>query len=106
MIHYNVWFSFKPGTVESDALAKVHECLGDLKARQLLQDYTLFRHRTDLGPVTRAPFHAVIALTAEQFPLPFQHVIQTGVHSGRHGQMIENVDTFIVEVFEDLPLTR
>jgi len=26
-----------------------------------------------------------------------------GIHAGKHGFMIENVDTFIVEVFEELP---
>ena len=27
MIHYNVWFSFKDGTIESDELAKVNRFL-------------------------------------------------------------------------------
>ncbi len=36
-----------------------------------------------------------------QFGLPFAEVGEIGIHSGRHGAMIENVDEFMVEVFED-----
>ena len=33
----------------------------------------------------------------------FAEVGAIGIHSGRHGAMIENVDEFMVEVFEDIP---
>ena len=102
MIHYNVWFSFKDGTDESVELAKVNGFLGDLKARHLLHDYTLLRHRAGAGTTRLARFQASIRLADDQFQSPFQHVVTTGVHSGAHGIMIENIDTFIVEIFEEL----
>ena len=37
-----------------------------------------------------------------QLSRPFKEVSATGVHAGRHGLMIQNVDIFIVEIFEEL----
>ncbi len=38
----------------------------------------------------------------EQFALPFQEVAALGIHSGKHGFMIENVSDFVVEIFNEL----
>jgi hypothetical protein len=51
-----------------------------------------------------APFHAQIVFAdQDQFGRPFQEVAAAGMRTGAHGLMIENVDTFIVEIFEELP---
>jgi hypothetical protein len=104
MIHYNVWFSFKEGTVEPDGLNLVGAFLLDLKQRGLIHDLKLLRNRADTGDTRLARFHALIAfIDQDQFGTPFQEVQAIGVHAGAHGFMIENVDPFIVEVFEELP---
>jgi len=102
MIHYNVWFSFKDAANELDELAKVNQFLGDLKARCLIRDYTLLKNRAEPDQTKLARFHAAIVIDAADFHAPFEHVAQAGVHAGKHGLMIENVDTFIVEVFDEL----
>jgi hypothetical protein len=104
MIHYNVWFSFKEGTAEPEGLARVGDFLLDLKQRDLIQDFTLLRNRAETGRTTLARCHALISfIDQNQFGPPFQEVGTMGIHAGKHGFMIENVDTFIVEVFEELP---
>jgi hypothetical protein len=102
MIHYNVWFSFKEGVVESDELAKVARFLDDLKTKDLLHDYALLRHRAGSLTTRLARFHAAIRLADDGFLAPFQHVTSAGIHTGHHGAMIENVDAFIVEIFDEL----
>jgi hypothetical protein len=46
-------------------------------------------------------FHVVIKFVdGSQFGLPFKEVAEIGIHSGKHGFMLENVEQFIVEVSE------
>lgn len=102
MIHYNVWFSFK-NTVgdEEGELGKLRNFLGDLKSRALIRDYTLLRNRSD--DTKLAKYHAIISFEDDsQFARPFQEVAAAGIHTGLHGLMIANVDTFIVEIFEEI----
>lgn len=104
MIHYNVWFSFKPGTVEMEGLARVRDFLSDLRERGRIDTFTLLRSRAKPGQTRLAPLHAVIVFAdQDQFTAAFVDVEASGVHVGRHGSMIENVDTFIVEIFDELP---
>jgi hypothetical protein len=104
MIHYNVWFSFKEGAAELDGLARVRQFLLELKQRDQIHDFKLLRNRASGGKTRLARFHALISFADQnQFGPPFQEVGSIGVHAGRHGFMIENVDTFIVETFEEIP---
>jgi hypothetical protein len=104
MIHYNVWFSFREGTAELDALARVRQFLLDLKHRNQIHDFKLLRNRAEANKTRLARFHALISFTDKnQFGPPFQEVATIGIHAGPHGFMIENVDTFIVETFEEIP---
>jgi hypothetical protein len=104
MIHYNVWFSFKDGTAELEGLARVRDFLGDLRERGRIDTFTLLRSRAKPGQTRLAPLHAVIVFAnQDQFSSAFVDVEATGVHVGRHGSMIENVDTFIVEIFDEVP---
>ena len=102
MIHYNVWFSYKNGVVEPDELAKVNQFLADLKGRALIHDYRLLRSRAETDQMKLARFQAVIIISPDQFQTPFDEVARAGIRSSLHGLMIEHVDTFIVEVFDDL----
>lgn len=104
MIHYNVWFSFKDSTSESDGLARVRDFLGDLHQRGRIDTFTLLRSRAKPGQTRLAPLHALIVFADQgQFTAAFADVEATGVHDGLHGAMIEHVDTFIVEVFDEIP---
>jgi hypothetical protein len=40
----------------------------------------------------------------DRFADPFTGLAETGVHTGLHGSVIENVDVFVVEVFEDIEI--
>jgi hypothetical protein len=102
MIHYNVWFSFKDTIAHPELeLRRMRDFLGDLKARSLISKYTLLRSRSDTTRL--ATYHAVISFEDEaQFGKPFKEVAAAGIHTGLHGLMIEHVDTFIVEIFEEI----
>ena len=102
MIHYNVGFSYKDGVVETDELAKAKKFLADLKARNLIHDYRLLRSRAEADQLKLARFQAAIMISPDQFQTPFDEVARAGIHSGLHGLMIEHVDTFLVEVFDEL----
>jgi hypothetical protein len=101
MIHYHVWFSFKAGVAEADELRNVSAFLADLKTRSLIHDYRVQRARSST-PVL-APLHIVVSFAdAEQFGRPFKEVGQIGIHAGLHGAMIQHVDKFIIDEFEDV----
>ena len=103
MIQYNVWFSLKKGLDETIELTKIKSFFEDLKNRNLISGYRLLRNRGTAGR-TRLPPYQVIAEFSDnhQFGEPFAEVERIGIHAGRHGAMIENVDEFVVEVFEQL----
>jgi hypothetical protein len=104
MIHYTVSFAFREGTPEGEHLGRVRSFLADLKSRGQIHDYRLLRNR-QLPPKTRLPlFQADIVIADDaSFGLPFSEVEEIGVHSGRHGWMIEDVTDMSVEVFDDVP---
>ncbi len=100
-IHYNVWFSFKPGSDEREALDRVFEFLDELQQQQRIHNFTLLRNRAASADSRLARFHALITFVDdEQFSSPFQEIAARGVHAGKHGVMIEQIDNFIVETFE------
>ena len=103
MIHYNVWFSFNPDADDEVQLAKTRGLLDDFKSRGMIHDFCLLRNR-GVSDETRLPkFHVVIEFQDEaQFGLPFAEVERLGVRMGNHGAMIEQVDEFVVEVFEQI----
>jgi hypothetical protein len=103
MILYNVWFSFKTGADESAELSKARSFLDDLKSRSKLYGYRLMKNRASREKSRLARYQLMAEFQdGAQFGLPFAEVGATGIHSGRHGAMIENVDEFMVEVFEDI----
>jgi hypothetical protein len=104
LIHYNVWFSLRDGAAEADQMQLVRAFLADLKSRRQIYDFQLLKNRAAPGNTRLGPFHALIMFRDnDQFGPPFTEVAAIGIHSGRHGFMIENVTDFVVEVFEELP---
>jgi hypothetical protein len=103
VIHYNVWFAFRDDASESDGLTRVRAFLDDLRKRERIRDFTLLRSRAAPGQTRLARFHAAIVFgDQDQFNAAMHDVETTGAHAGRHGLMIEHVDTFIVETFDEL----
>jgi hypothetical protein len=103
MILYNVWFSLKPGSDDSVELTKTRTFLDDLKARAKLHSYRLMKNRATRDKIKLANYQLMAEFAdGLQFGLPFSEVGQLGIHAGRHGAMIENVEEFMVEVFEDI----
>lgn len=104
MIQYNVWFSFKPEADVAAELVKVRQCLDHYRDAGLLHGFRLLRNRGDLTNGRLLPYQVTLEfLDDAQFARPFDDVRRTGVRSGVHGQMIEQVDEMIVETFEDIP---
>jgi hypothetical protein len=103
MILYNVWFSFKPGFDDTLELVKVRTFLDDLKARGKLHGYRLMKNHNPKEKTRLSTYQLMAEFTDNaQFGLPMAEVSQIGMHKGHHGAMIENVDAFIVEIFEDI----
>jgi len=103
MILYNVWFSFKAGSDEAVEIEKIKMFLNDLQDRAMIHEYRLLKNRAQAGKSKLPPYQMIAEFSDEnQFGLPFAEVKRIGIHSGRHGSMIENVDEFVVELFEDL----
>ncbi len=105
MILYNVWFSFKDGADDAAELGKARLFFDDLKKQAQLLDYRLMKNRGSREK-SKLPAYQVMAKFADasHLDLAMTEVARIGIHAGRHGAMIENVDEFRVEVFEDLPL--
>jgi hypothetical protein len=103
VIHYNVWFSIKPGANIAAQLARCRTCLDDFKARGAICNYSLLENRGKPGETALPQLQAIIEFqNYEQFGLPFDEVRRTGIHAGLHGLMIKTVEQFKVEVFEEI----
>jgi hypothetical protein len=102
MIHYRIRFSFRPGSVEHEELHRVRAFLDEIKARGMLHDFTLLRSREAGSDSTVLPFEAVIVFADnEHMSRPFRKVAEAGFRTGSHGAMIENVQDFVVETWEE-----
>jgi hypothetical protein len=103
MIHYNVWFSFNQNVDVPAGLERVRQLLEDFKSREMIADYRLLKNHGEGNKTRMPPFQAIIEFRgSEQFSLPFAEVAEIGIHAGVHGAMIEHVNEFVVEVFEQL----
>ncbi len=103
MILYHVWFSFKPEVDAPAELEKVRAFLADLKNHGRVDHFRLTKNRAEAGQGKLPPYQ----ITAEfcdrsRMGEAFAEVKRIGIHAGFHGAMIENVDHFVVEVFEDI----
>lgn len=103
MIHYTVSFAVTAGADETAQLARVDRCLADMKTRGVLHDYRL-RKNCGQPPRSKLPkFQAAIVFRdADEFRRSFTDVEAIGVHAGLHGAMIEHVEDFSAETFEDV----
>ena len=102
VIHYYVWFSFRPGVQTDEGLQRVRTFLDEMSGRGVVQEFRLLRNRS-AADKTRE-FQAVIVFAdADAFARGFEAVEHDGIRAGLHGLMIANLQDFSAEVFEALP---
>jgi hypothetical protein len=103
MIHYNVWFSFRRDVEETSQLDRVRALLDEFRAHDAIANYRILKNRNVDGKTNMPPYQAIIEFRDnEQFGLPFAEIAGIGIHNGKHGSMIEFVEQFVVEVFEEI----
>jgi hypothetical protein len=103
MIHYNVWFSFEEGADEPPYLQAARHLLDDFKSRRMIADYLLLKNRAPADETRMPKYQVIIEFEDDnQFGLPFAEVERIGIRLGKHGAVIEHVDQFVVEVFEEI----
>lgn len=103
MIFYNVWFSFRANADEPVELDKVKALLDSLAASSKIHGYRLLTNSGNPSRSRMPPYQVIVEFVDDtQFGLPFAEVSQTGIRSGLHGAMIENVEAFMVEIFRDI----
>ena len=64
----------------------------------MIISYNIFKSKD----LTENPFQATILIGDKHTKSPFEHVSEIGIRKGLHGMMIENVNTFKVEIFDIL----
>jgi hypothetical protein len=102
MIHYDIWFAFRPGIQPREGLHGVRTFLDEMTRRGLVHGFELLRNR-DAGAEKSREFKATIVFAdATAFARGFQTIEHAGVKSGLHGLMVETIQDFTVEVFENI----
>ncbi|SDR71003.1 DUF6614 family protein [Opitutus sp. GAS368] len=100
MIHYHVWFNLKPGVREADGLAVVGRFLTNLCASDEATKFQLLRNKGG-PPRSKLPrYHALVQFVDEvQLAEAMKKQAARGIHSGLHGNVIDVVTDFHVEIF-------
>jgi hypothetical protein len=103
MLHYHVWFNLKPGVSEPQGLASVRRFLTQVCRSDEAATFELLRNN-GAPPRSKLPrYHALVVFTgAEQMADAMRAQMARGVHSGDHGEMIEAVAEFHVEIFSQI----
>ena len=100
MIHYHVWFNLKPVVPESEGLAVVARFLKKLCAVDEAATFQLLRNKGG-APRSKLPrYHALIQFVDDvQLGDAMKKQAARGIHSGPHGEVIDVVTDFHVEIF-------
>lgn len=100
MTHYHVWFSFKQDIPEQQGLEAVAAFLSRLCTESRAVDFHLARNNGQPPRSKLPPYHADIRFAnAAALGSAIKWQAQEGIHAGLHGQMLEVIDQFHVEVF-------
>ncbi len=100
MIHYHVWFNLKPEVRESEGLATLARFLEKLCATDEAAKFQLLANKGG-PPRSKLPrYHALVQFLDEtQLADAMKQQAARGVHSGLHGDVIDVVTDFHVEIF-------
>lgn len=103
MTHYHVWFSFKQDVPEQLGLGTVATFLSQLCKESLAVDFHLTRNNGQPPRSKLLPYHAEIRFSdGAALGTAMKWQAQEGIHAGLHGQMLEVIDQFHVEVFSGI----
>ena len=100
MIHYNVWFTLKDGVGECHGLAVIEDFLRGLCGVGEVAAFRLLQNNAD-GTRTKLPrFQAIVEFSDEAaLGRAMKNQVERGIHRGGHGQVIDVVSEFRVEIF-------
>lgn len=100
MIHYHVWFDLKPHVSELAGLTMVERFLNRLAATDEATTFQLLRNQGG-APRSRLPrYHALVQFRDDaQLAEAMRQQAMHGIHHGLHGDVIEVVTNFHVEIF-------
>ena len=100
MIHYHVWFNLKPEVCEEEGLATVGRFLKNLCAIDEAATFQLLRNKGG-PPRSKLPrYHALVQFLSDvQLADAMKKQASRGIHSGHHGDVIDVVTDFHVEIF-------
>jgi len=103
MIHYHVWFNLKPTVRESDGLAVVSRFLKKLCALDEAVTFQLLQNGSG-PPRSKLPrYHALVQFADDtQLAEAMKKQAARGIHSGLHGEVVDVVADFHVEIFTRL----
>lgn len=104
MVHYHVWFDLKPHVVEADGIAIVRRFLARLTIDAEAADFQLLRNKGGPPRSKLGRYHALIQFSDDaQLSAAMRRQAERGIHNGLHGDVIEVVTNFHVEIFAPLP---
>lgn len=100
MIHYHVWFNLKTGVQEENGLPTVKRFLANLCAEDEANTFKLLRNNGEV-PRSKLPrYHALIEFADQaQLGAAMKRQRERGIHAGLHGEIIDIVTDFHVEIF-------
>ena len=100
MIHYNVWFTLNDEVLEQRGLAVVDGFLRELCAAGEVSAYRFLKNISD-GARTKLPrYHAIIEFADDAaLSQAMKNQVTRGIHAGGHGEIINVVSEFRVEIF-------
>lgn len=106
MIHYHVWFNLKPGVSDKEGLPTVERFLTHLCADREASSFKLLRNNGE-APRSKLPhYHALIEFSDQaQLNEAMKSQAQRGIHTGLHGEIVDVVTDFHVEIFTQISST-
>jgi hypothetical protein len=100
MVHYHVWFNLKANVPEKSGLATVSHFLETLCSSDEAARFQLLKNKGG-PPRSKLPrYHALIQFVDDaQLANAMKNQTARGIHSGMHGEVIDVVTDFHVEIF-------
>ncbi|MFT3867090.1 MAG: hypothetical protein QM715_01205 [Nibricoccus sp.] len=100
MVHYHVWFNLKPEVPESEGLPTVARFLKRLCEIDEAATFQLLRNKGGSPRSKLARYHALVQFTDDiQLANAMKKQASRGIHAGLHGEVINVVTDFHVEIF-------
>ena len=107
MLHYRVWFNLRSGISEEHGLGVMRRYLESLRGAGDVMGFQLLRNAGG-PPRSKLPaYHALVEFAdSTALSTAMTHQVQRGIHSGGHGEVVDVVCDFHVEVFVTAPASE